>query len=293
MAHSVRIQRAEVVLNAADSSCNLEWELLAAWGKLASDHGREEESVAGTKHVRAGLILGRRLTVHVGGTRVVAQDTDEGRLDHDARADRPVGPMQLTPAAWQVVGVDADNDGKRDPQDIDDSALAAAVVLCSGADDLAAPQGQRRALLRLAGTRGVVEDSDQDRRDISKRPARPLAVTYNGARDCPAIHSSPCTPHRPAPEFRRRKERRRSGRAAVVPCRGSPAAAHIARPRARRRPVVPRRQASPPQVPLLSLQSLPSSDLSSSDPSSSDPSSSDPSSSGPSSSALSPSDTVP
>jgi len=67
------------------------------------------------------------------------------------------GPMKLTPAAWLVVGVDADGDGKRDPQDIDDSALAAAVVLCSGAEDLAAPPGQRHALMRLAATREIVE----------------------------------------------------------------------------------------------------------------------------------------
>ena len=47
-------QRAEIVINAADSSCNLEWELLAAWGKLASDHGRDDESLPGRNTAEPG-----------------------------------------------------------------------------------------------------------------------------------------------------------------------------------------------------------------------------------------------
>ena len=45
--------------------------------------------------------------------------------------DRAVGPMQFIPSTWSVIGVDGDNDGKRNPQDIDDAALATAVYLCS------------------------------------------------------------------------------------------------------------------------------------------------------------------
>ena len=44
--------------------------------------------------------------------------------------------MQFIPSTWSIVGVDADNDGQRNPQDVDDAALASAVYLCSGADDL-------------------------------------------------------------------------------------------------------------------------------------------------------------
>ncbi|HEU5108467.1 MAG TPA: hypothetical protein VFT95_07900, partial [Micromonosporaceae bacterium] len=33
-------QRAETVINAADKSCNLTWQLLAAIGRVESDHGR-------------------------------------------------------------------------------------------------------------------------------------------------------------------------------------------------------------------------------------------------------------
>ena len=56
--------------------------------------------------------------------------------------------MQFIPSTWSVVGVDADGDAKRNPQDIDDAALAAAVYLCSGNDDLATEPGQRTAVFR-------------------------------------------------------------------------------------------------------------------------------------------------
>ena len=42
----------------------------------------------------------------------------------------------------------ADGDGQRNPQDIDDAALATAVYLCSGSDDLATDAGQRAAVYR-------------------------------------------------------------------------------------------------------------------------------------------------
>jgi hypothetical protein len=58
-------------------------------------------------------------------------DTDAGRLDADPRWDAPVGPMALLPSTWTSVAVDADDDGRRDPQDLDDASLAAAVLLCS------------------------------------------------------------------------------------------------------------------------------------------------------------------
>ena len=52
--------------------------------------------------------------------------------------------MQFIPSTWAVVGVDADGDGERNPQDIDDAALAAAVYLCSGNEDLSTDAGRAR-----------------------------------------------------------------------------------------------------------------------------------------------------
>lgn len=43
-----------------------------------------------------------------------------------------MGPLQFIPTTWAVVGVDADGDGRSDPQDIDDAAASAASYLCAG-----------------------------------------------------------------------------------------------------------------------------------------------------------------
>jgi hypothetical protein len=56
--------------------------------------------------------------------------------------------MQFIPSTWSVVGVDGDSDGTRNPQDIDDAALATAVYLCSGDDDLSTEKGQRASVYR-------------------------------------------------------------------------------------------------------------------------------------------------
>ena len=65
--------------------------------------------------------------------------------------------MQFIPSTWRVVGVDADEDGERNPQDIDDAALATAVYLCSGSDDLATDAGQRAAVYRYNHSHSYVD----------------------------------------------------------------------------------------------------------------------------------------
>ena len=58
------------------------------------------------------------------------------------------GAMQFIPSTWQVVKVDADGDGQRNPQDMDDASLATAVYLCSGKDNLSNRSGQEAAVFR-------------------------------------------------------------------------------------------------------------------------------------------------
>ena len=84
-------------------------------------------------------------------------DTDAGQYDNDTRHDRAVGPMQFIPSTWAVVGVDGDSDGTRNPQDIDDAALATAVYLCSGDDDLSAEKGQRASVYRYNHSNDYVD----------------------------------------------------------------------------------------------------------------------------------------
>ena len=148
-------QRAETVINSADRSCHLDWQLVAAIGRVESDHGRTNgNTLDGTGLARPG-IYGLALDGTHGTSRIA--DTDAGQYDADARYDRAIGPMQFIPSTWSVVGVDADGDGKRNPQDIDDAALATAVYLCSGDDDLATAGGQRAAVYRYNHSTSYVD----------------------------------------------------------------------------------------------------------------------------------------
>lgn len=139
-------QRAESLIGSADDRCHLSWQLLAAIGRVESDHGRFDGSALDEDGRTSPAIIGPALN----GKRrtTLIRDTDAGLLDGDVDFDHAVGPMQFIPSTWAVVGVDADSDGARDPQDIDDAALGAAVYLCSGEEDLDTPLGLRAAIQR-------------------------------------------------------------------------------------------------------------------------------------------------
>jgi hypothetical protein len=148
-------QRAESVINAADTSCELPWQLIAAIGRVESDHGRFGGNVLGDDGVAQPGIYGIALNGRNNTQRIT--DTDAGQYDSDDTYDRAVGPMQFIPSTWSVVGVDGDNDGRRDPQDIDDAALATAVYLCSGDDDLSQEAGQRASVYRYNHSNDYVD----------------------------------------------------------------------------------------------------------------------------------------
>lgn len=148
-------QRAETVINAADRTCRLSWQLVAAIGRVESDHGRYGSSSLDSDGVATPPIYGVRLDGS--GATAAISDTDAGQLDNDTAFDRAVGPMQFIPATWSAVGVDGDNDGERNPQDIDDAALATAVYLCSGSDDLSTLAGQRAAVFRYNHSQAYVD----------------------------------------------------------------------------------------------------------------------------------------
>ena len=139
-------QRGAQIIDAADKSCNIPWELIAAIGRVESDHGRYGGNTLTEDGVSKPGIYGIALNGK-NGTQAI-NDTDGGQLDKDPVYDRAVGPMQFIPSTWQVVKVDADGDGKRNPQDMDDAALATAVYLCSGKDNLSNRKGQEAAVYR-------------------------------------------------------------------------------------------------------------------------------------------------
>ncbi|MBV9832153.1 MAG: hypothetical protein JOZ82_11225, partial [Marmoricola sp.] len=112
-------QRAAQIIDAADTTCNIPWELIGAIGRVESDHGRFGGNTLTAKGFSQPGIFGPELNGKNGTQRVA--DTDGGQLDHDTVFDCAVGPMQFIPSTWRVVQVDANGDHKRNPQDINDA----------------------------------------------------------------------------------------------------------------------------------------------------------------------------
>jgi membrane-bound lytic murein transglycosylase B len=117
----------------------LSWATLAAVGRVESDHGRLGEADLDADGVARPPIVG----VALDGSSGVAEirDTDGGRLDGDPEQDRAVGPMQFLPETWARFGADGDRDGVRNPDDLDDAAVAAAAYLCANGRDTADGDG--------------------------------------------------------------------------------------------------------------------------------------------------------
>ena len=148
-------QRAETVMAAADPRCGLTWQLIAAIGRVESNHGRFGGSVLSTEGLASPGIYGVALDGRDGVALI--SDTDGGKLDRAITFDRAVGPLQFIPSTWAIVGVDADGDGVRNPQDIDDAALAAAVYLCSGGEELSTDHAMRSAVFRYNNSVAYVD----------------------------------------------------------------------------------------------------------------------------------------
>ena len=127
-------RRAEMLLGKADETCNLPWHLVAAIGRVESNHGRFGGNALDSDGTAEPGIYGIPLDGTNGTAKIT--DTDNGALDKDRVYDRAVGPMQFIPGTWKAVGVDADGDGEKDPQNIYDAATAAGIYLCSGEGDL-------------------------------------------------------------------------------------------------------------------------------------------------------------
>jgi membrane-bound lytic murein transglycosylase B len=118
---------------AATPDCGLSWATLAAVGRVESDHGRLGRSDLDADGVVRPPVVGVPLDGSAGVAEI--RDTDDGRLDGDPELDRAVGPMQFLPTTWARFGVDGDDDGVRNPQDLDDAAAAAAAYLCADGRD--------------------------------------------------------------------------------------------------------------------------------------------------------------
>ncbi len=136
-------QRAARRESERDPACGLSWPLLAAIGRVESDHGRFAGAVLHTDGRSTPRVIGIALTGN-GTARIT--DTDGGRLDGDRTYDRAVGPMQFIPSTWAAYRTDGNGDGIADPFNIFDAAAAAGHYLCSAGGNLTTLTGQLRAV---------------------------------------------------------------------------------------------------------------------------------------------------
>jgi hypothetical protein len=171
-------RKAASLVGSADPACHIDWALLAAIGRVESDHARFGGNQLDSAGVARPGIIGIRLDGSRNGTALIT-DTDHGLLDGDTSYDRAVGPMQFLPSTWRVVGVDANGDGVKNPQDIADAATSAAIYLCSGHGDLSRPDELRAAILRYNASDSyagmVTAIADAYRHGVSALPATDLA----------------------------------------------------------------------------------------------------------------------
>ncbi|WP_197370082.1 lytic transglycosylase domain-containing protein, partial [Streptomyces clavuligerus] len=124
-------KNAEKTISASDPGCHVPWQLLAAIGKVESGQARggQVDAQGTTRTPILGPVLNG-----VGFANI--SDTDNGAYDGDTTYDRAVGPMQFIPSTWATWGQDANADGRKDPNNIHDAALAAGRYLCAGDRDL-------------------------------------------------------------------------------------------------------------------------------------------------------------
>ncbi|MEH0821575.1 MULTISPECIES: lytic murein transglycosylase [unclassified Micromonospora] len=147
---------AELVLAETNRSCQLSWTTLAAIGYVESRHGQANGASLQSTGRAEPEIIGDPLDGQGGRSRIT--DTDRGLFDRDTVYDRAIGPMQFIPTTWQEIGADADNDGRKDPHDLDDAALAAGRYLCKGGRNMTIPGDWWGAILSYNDVRRYAQD---------------------------------------------------------------------------------------------------------------------------------------
>ncbi|NEE21664.1 lytic transglycosylase domain-containing protein [Streptomyces sp. SID7499] len=141
-------KKAETTLREAKPGCNLPWQLLAAIGRVESGQARGGRVDAEGTTLKP--ILGPQLD---GNGFALIKDTDDGAYDGNSSYDQAVGPMQFIPSTWAWAGRDGNGDGKKDPNNIYDAALAAGHYLCRNDWDLSQQSELDRAILSYNNSR--------------------------------------------------------------------------------------------------------------------------------------------
>ncbi|MER6709533.1 lytic transglycosylase domain-containing protein [Streptomyces sp. NPDC000877] len=197
-------KKAEASLRESKPGCNLPWQLLAAIGRVESGQARGGRVDA--EGTTIGKILGPQLD---GNGFALIKDTDNGAYDGNSAYDQAVGPMQFIPSTWAWAGRDGNGDGKKDPNNIYDAALAAGHYLCRNNWDLSDQNDLDRAILSYNNSREylnlVMRWLEYYRKGTHEIPDGTGTLPDNrsddgaGASPSPSTPSTPSTPDRPAP----------------------------------------------------------------------------------------------
>lgn len=188
--------------NAADvlgrelPACHIDWALIASIGRIESNHARG--GYVDANGTTREPILGPELNGQGGFAAI--PDTDHGELDTDPVWDRAVGPTQFIPATWRAYASDGNGDGKSDPNNIFDAALATGRYLCSGGFDLSNPDQLRGAIYRYNNSDTYVNTvilwAEAYRNGIMQVPDSTVPV---GAPNAAALPAPPAIPPPPTP----------------------------------------------------------------------------------------------
>lgn len=147
---------AELALAQSQPDCHMTWTTLAGIGRVESNHGRSNGATLLADGRSNPPVIGLPLDGDPGRKKI--PDSDSGELDGDPVYDRAVGPMQFIPTTWQQWATDGDGDGRADPFDIDDAAVAAGRYLCAGGRNLATGNGWWNAILSYNRVDSYVRD---------------------------------------------------------------------------------------------------------------------------------------
>ena len=136
-------RNAEKMMATSNPECGISWSLLAGIGRIESGHANGGATDAHGTAVRP--IFGPALDGTLPGNETIIQSRAATGGVTYARA---MGPMQFLPGTWARYAADGDGDGVSNPQNLYDSALAAARYLCSGGLNLRDQSQVMAAILR-------------------------------------------------------------------------------------------------------------------------------------------------
>ncbi|MCS3781665.1 lytic transglycosylase domain-containing protein [Tsukamurella ocularis] len=163
--------------------CGVEWNLVAAIGRIESGHadGGNVDAAGNTLTPIQGPVLDGSLA----GNAVIR--------DGEGFA-RALGPMQFLTTTWALFGGDNSGDGKADINNVRDAAYGAARYLCSSATGLQAEAAQRVAVFAYNQSNSYVDNVV-----AWSKAYRDRAIPVGGIPDMAAPVAPPSTLPKPLP----------------------------------------------------------------------------------------------